>query len=101
MSLAASSDCFAFLDARLRSAVEAAVAGGADPHDALRGLYISDEQALRLAADGRDAPAPATLSFAAERLGLDRIDAVVLAMCAWAGVIAIASPGNEGRVQVS
>jgi hypothetical protein len=62
--------------------VEAAVAGGADPHDALRGLYISDEHALRLAADGGDAPAPATLSFAAERLGLNRIDAVVLAMCA-------------------
>jgi hypothetical protein len=69
------------LGARLRSAVEAAVAGGADPHDALRGLYISDEQALRLAAS-EGPKAPATLSFAAERLGLSRIDAVVLALCA-------------------
>jgi hypothetical protein len=81
-SLAASSDCFAFLDARLRRAVDAAVARGADPNDALRGLYISDEQALRLAAEGGEAPAPVALSFAAERLGLDGIDAVVLAMCA-------------------
>ena len=111
MLLAASSDCFAFLDARLRVAVEAAVARGADPHDALRGLYISDEQALRMAAEGAEAtvepagPArPARpagpagpagqnendsetqshlrLGFAAQRLGLDRTDAVVLAMCA-------------------
>src|SRR6185312_2343450 len=94
MLLAASSDCFAFLDARLRGAVEAAVARGADPHDALRGLYISDEQALRMAAEGGTAPAGPSnenesetqshlrLGFAAERLGLDRIDAVVLAMCA-------------------
>jgi hypothetical protein len=66
---------------RLRSAVEAAVARGADPHDALRGLYISDEQALRMAASGGSS-APPALGFAAERLGLDRIDAVVLAMCA-------------------
>src|SRR5690242_2864093 len=95
MSLAASSDCFAFLDARLRGAVEAAVARGADPHDALRGLYISDEQALRMAAEGVQPPAHQNenesetqshshfrLSFAAERLELDPIDAVVLAMCA-------------------
>jgi AAA+ superfamily predicted ATPase len=81
MSLAASSDHFAVLDARLRTAVEAAVARGADPHDALRGLYISDEQALRMAASGGSS-APPALSFAAERLGLDAIDAVVLAMCA-------------------
>jgi len=82
MSLAGSSDCFGLLDARLRGAVEVAVARGADPHDALRGLYISDEQALRMAGEGGETPAPAALSFAAGRLGLDRIDAVVLAMCA-------------------
>jgi hypothetical protein len=70
------------LDARLRSAVEAAVARGADPHDALRGLYISDEQALRLAAEGGEEPGLTALSFAAERLGLGAVDAVVLAMCA-------------------
>jgi AAA+ superfamily predicted ATPase len=77
----ASSDCFAFLGVRLRGAVEAAAAGGAEPHDALRGLYISDDQALRLAASEGPA-APASLRFAAERLGLNRIDAIVLAMCA-------------------
>src|SRR5262249_12771050 len=81
-SPAASNDSLAFLDPRLRDAVEAAVARGADPHDALRGLYISDEQAVRMAAEGAEAPAPAGLSFAAERLGLEPIDAVVLAMCA-------------------
>jgi len=82
MSLATSSDCFAFLDARLRAAVHAAVSSGADPHDALRGLYISDEQALALAADGGQPPAPPALSFAAERLGLSLIDRLILALCA-------------------
>ena len=75
-------DVFGFLDARLRAAVHAAVAGGADPHDALRGLYISDEHALALAADGGEVPAPPALAFAAERLGLVGIDPIVLALCA-------------------
>jgi hypothetical protein len=78
----ASVDCFAFLDDRLRSAVRAAVSGGADPHDALRGLYISDEQALTLAADGGKGPAPPALTFAAERLGLEATDRLILALCA-------------------
>ena len=75
-------DVFAFLDARLRAAVQAAVARGADPHDALRGLYISDEQAVALAADGGEPPAPPALIFAAKRLGLGAIDRLVLALCA-------------------
>ena len=75
-------DVFAFLDARLRAAVQAAVARGADPHDALRGLYISDEQAVALAADGGEPPAPPALIFAAERLGLGAVDRLVLALCA-------------------
>jgi ATPase family associated with various cellular activities (AAA) len=75
-------DTFAFLDARLRAAVQAAVARGADPHDALRGLYISDEQAIALAADGGEPPSPPALIFAAERLGLGAIDRLVLALCA-------------------
>ena len=82
MSPATSSDYFAFLDARLRAAVHAAVRSGADPHDALRGLYISDEHALALAADGGEPPAPPALSFAAERLGLSPIDRLILALCA-------------------
>jgi hypothetical protein len=65
--------------------VQAAVAHGADPHDALRGLYISDEQALALAADGSErdrVPAPPALALAAERLELGGIDRLVLALCA-------------------
>ena len=58
-------DWFRFLDARLQVAVQEAVAGGNDPDDALRGLYISDEQALAMAASG-GSPAPVALSFAAE-----------------------------------
>ena len=37
---------FAFLDARVRTAVERAAAGDPNPGDPLRGLYISDDQAL-------------------------------------------------------
>ena len=81
-SPATCNDCFALLDARLGGAVEAAVSRGADPHDALRGLYISDEQALALAAEGGRSPAPPALTFAAERLGLGGVDGVVLALCA-------------------
>ncbi|HTP19634.1 MAG TPA: ATP-binding protein [Solirubrobacteraceae bacterium] len=62
--------------------MHAAVARGADPHDALRGLYISDEHALALAADGGEPPATPALVLAAERLGLGPIDHIVLALCA-------------------
>ena len=44
---------FAFLDARLRAHVERAAAGDPNPGDPLRGLYISDDQALALAADAK------------------------------------------------
>ena len=82
-------DWFRFLDARLSTAVQAAIEQGADPDDALRGLYISDEQALALAAAGDDGAAAeplgaaaARLAITAERLGLDALDASVLALCA-------------------
>jgi len=74
-------DWFEFLDARLQTAVQEAVAGGADPDDTLRGLYISDEQALALAADAA-APPSTRLAEAASRLGLDALDSSVLALCA-------------------
>jgi hypothetical protein len=50
-----------FLDGRLRTAVEAAAAVDDSTDDSLRGLYISDEQALTLAggSEPRDtAPRP-------------------------------------------
>ncbi len=62
--------------------MHAAVARGMDPHDALRGLYISDEQAIALVSEVEEPSAPPTLSVAAERLALGAIDRMVLALCA-------------------
>jgi adenylate kinase family enzyme len=73
---------FAFIDARLRAAVQAAAATDQSPDDSLRGLYISDEQALTLAADAGTIDADARLAEAAARLELDALDAAVLAVCA-------------------
>lgn len=73
---------FAFLDARLRAAIEQAVAGDPNPTDPLRGLYISDEQALTLAAEADALSVDARLSEVAARLGLDALDTAVLGLCA-------------------
>jgi hypothetical protein len=73
---------FAFLDARVRTAVERAAAGDPNPGDPLRGLYISDDQALSLAADLEAHDADARLADAAARLGLDALDTAVLGLCA-------------------
>jgi hypothetical protein len=73
---------FAFLDARLHAAVRAIAAQDANPDDNLRGLYISDEQALALAGDLGAAEADPMLAAAADRLALDPLDAAVLAVCA-------------------
>ena len=71
-----------FLNERLRTAVQAAAAADDGAEDALRGLYISDEQALSLA-NGSAAPdADARLAEAGERLGLDALDLAVLSICA-------------------
>ncbi len=72
---------FQFLDDRLRSAVQA-IAGSEDKDDALRGLYISDDQALMLAGDLGSQESDPALSQAVERLGLDALDAAALAVCA-------------------
>ena len=72
---------FEFLDDRLRVAVEAAAAAGQDPNDSLRGLYISDEQAIALSETGSRIEANAQLAAVAERLELDALDATVLAVC--------------------
>jgi hypothetical protein len=72
---------FAFLDERLRSAVVAAAASDGDPGDALRGLYISDEQALAMAGDLASPGAERLLASAVDRLRLDALDAAVLTVC--------------------
>jgi hypothetical protein len=72
---------FELLDERLRSAVGAAVAAGEDPSDSLRGLYISDDQAVALAAGAGAAGADERIAEAATLLGLDAVDAIVLASC--------------------
>ena len=64
-------DWFQFLEARLQTAVQAAVAAGSDPDDALRGLYISDEQALALAAEGGRPQPSGPLGEAADAAGRD------------------------------
>src|SRR5918911_5264012 len=73
---------FAFLDARVRAAVQRAAVGDPDPTDPLRGLYISDEQALALAGGERAIEGDARLADAAARLGLDALDTAVLGLCA-------------------
>ena len=73
---------FQFLDDRLRSAVQAIAGSEDNQDDALRGLYISDDQALMLAGDlGSQESDPALLQ-AVEHLGLDALDAAALAVCA-------------------
>ena len=75
-------DWFEFLEGRVQSAVQAAVAAGNDPNDSLRGLYISDEQAMVLAAEPGPPSPGAQLVEAVSRLGLDALDSSVLALCA-------------------
>src|ERR687883_1854593 len=73
---------FAFLDARVRAAVQRAAVGDPDPNDPLRGLYISDEQALNLAEGERVVPGDERLADAAGRLGLDALDTAGAGPCA-------------------
>ena len=73
---------FAFLDARLRAAIQAIAGGEVDADDSLRGLYISDEQALAMVGDLGAADADPLLAAAAARLDLDALDAAVLAVSA-------------------
>jgi len=75
----------ALLDARLRVAVQRAAATESGADDALRGLYISDQQALdRAGSDGAPGAgdAEARMAAAGRRLGLDALEQAVLAVCA-------------------
>jgi AAA+ superfamily predicted ATPase len=73
---------FEFLDERVQAAVRAVAAVDDNQDDALRGLYISDDQALTLAGDLGAQVADPALETAVGRLGLDALDAAVLAVCA-------------------
>jgi AAA+ superfamily predicted ATPase len=73
---------FTFLEGRLRTAVQIAAAGDQSADDSLRGLYISDEQALSLAAGEAAVEADARMAIAADRLNLDALDTAVLTVCA-------------------
>jgi hypothetical protein len=72
---------FELLDRRIRAAVDAVAASDPNPTDPFRGLYISDEHALALAHTSGDA-LDDRLHDAAGALGLDALDAAVLALCA-------------------
>ena len=73
---------FAALTALVRASVETVAATEPDPVDPFRGLYLSDDAAVRLARgeDGEDLDA--RLDTAAALLRLSRLEACVLALCA-------------------
>jgi hypothetical protein len=73
---------FAFLDTRLRDAVEAVAANDPNPTDPFRGLYISDELALSLAGGEPSEAVDGRLASATALLGLDLLDSAVLGLCA-------------------
>jgi hypothetical protein len=73
---------FEALDARVRAAVEAVASTDPNPTDPFRGLYISDDLALSLAREGPSGDLDSRLAIATEALGLDELDAAVLALCA-------------------
>ena len=73
---------FDFVDRRVMAAVERVAATDPNPGDPFRGLYISDETALRLTQGGSSSDADDRLRDAARALGLDLLDAAVLGVCA-------------------
>ena len=62
------------LEALVREAVEGVAASDPSPLDPFRGLYVSDEQALRLARENGLGALDERLADAAARLGLDVSD---------------------------
>src|SRR4051794_32213149 len=64
------------------SAVERVAASEPNPGDPFRGLYISDEVALRLTRGDSASSADDRLADATRALGLDLLDSAVLAVCA-------------------
>src|SRR3954447_20078219 len=73
---------FGFIDRRVMAAVERVAGSDPDPGDPFRGLYISDEVALKLTQGDSPSDADERLSAVVEALGLDLLEAAVLAVCA-------------------
>ena len=73
---------FGFIDRRVMAAVERVAGSDPDPGDPFRGLYISDEVALRLTQGDSVSDADARLQSVVQALGLDLLEAAVLAVCA-------------------
>jgi hypothetical protein len=73
---------FEELEAYVREAVERVAASDPSPLDPFRGLYVSDEQALRLARERDVDELDARLADAGTKLGLSALEQSVLAVCA-------------------
>ncbi|HWF72798.1 MAG TPA: ATP-binding protein [Solirubrobacteraceae bacterium] len=73
---------FAEIDERIRHGVEQVSAAEPETADPFRGLYITDEQALALAAGGPPPVLEDRLDNLAAVLGLDALERSVLAVCA-------------------
>src|SRR3954469_13590130 len=73
---------FDFIDRRVMAAVERVASSDPNPADPFRGLYISDDQALELSRGDPISSADDRLAEVTRALGLDLLDAAVLALCA-------------------
>ncbi len=73
---------FDFVDRRVMSAVQRVASSDPNPADPFRGLYISDETALQLSQGESASGADDRLAAITLALGLDLLDAAVLATCA-------------------
>src|SRR3954454_15570577 len=73
---------FDFVDRRVMAAVQRGASNDPNPADPFRGLYISDETALQLTRGESASGADDRLETVTRALGLDLLDAAVLAVCA-------------------
>jgi hypothetical protein len=73
---------FDFVDRRVMAAVQRVASNDPNPADPFRGLYISDETALQLTRGESASGADDRLTAVCTALGLDLLDAAVLATCA-------------------
>src|SRR3954447_7219838 len=73
---------FDFVDRRVMAAVQRVASNDPNPADPFRGLYISDETALQLTRGESASGADDRLAAVTAALGLDLLDAAVLAVCA-------------------